>query len=260
MLEINQIYNMDCLEGMKNINDKSVDMILCDLPYGTTASKWDKVISFTKLWDEYMRIIKDEGVIALTANASFTNKLINSNEKYYKYKWIWIKNTKTNFVNAKNRPLTQYEEILIFSRGNTANGSKIKMKYYPQGIVRIDKVMKAGKNRFGTVAGVRPSHKSEFIREYTNYPSDILYFNKDKINLHPNQKPLALFEYLIKTYTQENELVLDNCIGSGTTAIACINTERNYIGFEIEKKYYDIAEKRIRESLEEKEKTKCQLN
>ena len=254
MLEINRIYNMDCLEGMKNINDKSIDLILCDLPYGTTASKWDKVISFTKLWSEYMRIIKDEGVIALTANASFTNKLINSNEKYYKYKWIWIKNTKTNFVNAKNRPLTQYEEILIFSKGNTANGSKIKMNYYPQGIIRVDKVMKAGKNRFGTVAGVRPSHKSEFIREYTNYPSDVLYFNKDKTNLHPNQKPLELFEYLVKTYTKENNIVLDNCIGSGTTAVACINTDRNYIGFEIEKKYYDIAEKRIRESLEEKEK------
>lgn len=258
MLEINRIYNMDCLEGMKNINDKSIDLILCDLPYGTTASKWDKVISFTKLWSEYMRIIKDEGVIALTANASFTNKLINSNEKYYKYKWIWIKNTKTNFVNAKNRPLTQYEEILIFSKGNTANGSKIKMNYYPQGIIRVDKVMKAGKNRFGTVAGVRPSHKSEFIREYTNYPSDVLYFNKDKTNLHPNQKPLELFEYLVKTYTKENNIVLDNCIGSGTTAVACINTDRNYIGFEIEKKYYDIAEKRIRESLEEKEKLKCQ--
>ena len=258
MVKINQIYNMDCLKGMENIDDKSIDMILCDLPYGTTASKWDKIIDFSKLWNEYMRIIKDQGVIALTSNASFTNKLINSNEKYYKYKWIWIKNTKTNFVNAKNRPLTQYEEILMFSKGNTANGSKIKMNYYPQGIEKVDKVIKAGKNRFGTVAGIRPSHKSEFIREYKNYPVDVLYFNKDKENLHPNQKPLALFEYLIKTYTKENELVLDNCMGSGTTAVACINTNRNYVGFEIEQKYFDIAQKRIRESIEKKEKLKCQ--
>lgn len=260
MLEKNKIYQGDCLEIMKKIDAKSIDMILCDLPYGTTASKWDKMIPFTELWKEYMRIIKDDGAIALTSNASFTNKLINSNEKYYKYKWVWIKNTKNNFVNAKNRPLTQYEEILIFSKGNTANGSKIKMKYYPQGIIRVDRIVKAGKNRFGTVAGVRPSHKSEFLQEYKNYPGDVLYFNKDKINLHPNQKPLALFEYLIKTYTKEGELVLDNCIGSGTTAIACINTNRNYIGFEIEQKYYEIARKRIKESLEEKEKLKCQLS
>jgi len=258
MLKINQIYNMDCLKGMKDIEDKSIDMILCDLPYGTTASKWDKIIDFSELWNEYMRIIKDNGVIALTSNASFTNKLINSNEKYYKYKWIWVKNTKNNFVNAKNRPLTQYEEILMFSKGNTANGSKIRMNYYPQGLIRVDRVVKAGKNRFGTVAGVRPSHKKEFIQEYKNYPGDVLYFNKDSVNLHPNQKPLALFEYLIKTYTKENELVLDNCIGSGTTAVACINTNRNYIGFEIEQKYFEIAHKRIQESLKEKEKTKCQ--
>ena len=262
MLNINQIYNMDCLDGMNNIEDRTVDMILCDLPYGITASKWDNIISFESLWKEYMRIIKDTGAIVLTSNATFTSKLINSNPKYYKYKWIWVKNNKSNFVNAKNRPLTQYEEILVFSKGNTANGSKIKMNYYPQGIIKVNQVIKSkiDGSRFGTIAGKRPSHKSEFVRESTNYPSDVLFFDRDKVNFHPNQKPLDLFEYLIKTYTKENDLVLDNCIGSGTTAVACIHTDRKYIGFEIEKKYYEVAVNRIKQVLIEKEEKQCQSN
>ena len=240
------------------IPDKSVDMILCDLPYGTTACKWDKNINHLLLWNQYERIIKDDGAIVLFANGSFTNKLINSNEVLYKYKWIWIKNEKGNFVNAKNRPMTQYEEILVFSKGNTANGSKIKMKYYPQGTKIINQKQPVYKNNFGSMAGKRKSHKDIFITETGNYPTDILFFDaKAKMHrLHPNEKPVELFEYLIKTYTNEGETVLDNCMGSGTTAIACINTKRNYIGFEWcpdepHDTYFKLANKRIEDYLNE---------
>ena len=244
-IELNKIYNEDCLEGMKRIPDKSIDMILADLPYGTTASKWDSIIDFEKLWEEYERIISDNGAIVLTASGSFTHKVISSNEKLFKYKWIWIKSRPGNFVNANNRPMTKYEEILVFSKGNTANGSKNKMKYNPQGLIEVNKTTKASPNRFGSMAGKRPSHQKYTKQRYTNYPVDILEFNSLGSYSHPNQKPVDLFEYLIKTYTNEGETVLDNCMGSGTTAIACLNTNRNFIGFELDKEYFDVATKRI---------------
>lgn len=254
ILEINKIYNEDCLEGMKKIDGKSIDMILCDLPYGTTASKWDKYINNTLLWEQYERIITDNGAIVLFASGSFANKLINSNEKLYKYKWIWIKNEKSNFVNAKNRPMTQFEEILIFSKGNTANGSKIKMAYYPQGTKVINQKQPVYKNNFGSIAGKRKSHQDTFVTEIGNYPTDILFFNaKAKMHrLHPNEKPIELCEYLINTYTNEGNLVLDNCMGSGTTAISAINTNRNFIGFEKDTTYFEIAKKRIEDALTQK--------
>lgn len=135
MIELNKIYNEDCLEGMKRIHDGSIDMILCDLPYETTNNSWDAIIAFDKLWEQYERVIKDKGAIILTANGSFTNKVINSNPDLYKYKWIWIKNKITNFVNAKNRPMTAFEEVLVFSKGVTANASDRRMNYYPQGLI-----------------------------------------------------------------------------------------------------------------------------
>lgn len=246
-IEHNKIYNEDCLEGMKRIPGKSVDMILADLPYGTTASKWDSIIDFEKLWVEYERIISDNGAIVLTASGSFTHKVISSNEKLFKYKWIWIKSRPGNFVNANNRPMTKYEEILVFSKGNTANGSKNKMKYNPQGLIEVNKTAKASPKRFGTMAGKRPSHQKRFKQKYTNYPVDILEYNSLGSYSHPTQKPVPLFEYLIKTYTDEGETVLDNVIGSGTTAIACINTGRNFIGFELDERYYKAAQERIAE-------------
>ena len=246
MVELNKIYNEDCLEGMKKIPDDSVDMILCDLPYGTTASKWDTIIDFEKLWEQYERVIKDNGAIVLTASGSFTHKVISSNEKLFKYKWIWIKSRPGNFVNANNRPMTKYEEILVFSKGNTANGSNNKMKYNPQGLIEVNKPTKASPNRFGSIAGKRPGHKKYTKQKYTNYPADILEFNSLGSYSHPNQKPVALFEYLIKTYTNEGETVLDNCMGSGTTAIACMNTNRNYIGFELDENYYKKSLERIK--------------
>ena len=241
----------DCLELMKDIPDKSIDMILCDLPYGTTASSWDKIINADDLWQQYERIIKDNGAIVLFASGQFTYKLISSNEKIYRYKWIWFKTKRGNFVNAKNRPMTSYEEILVFSKGTTANGSKIKMKYYPQGLIPIHKINIDNGTRFGTMAGKRPSHKKETIQEYTNYPFDVLQFESVGKPIHPTQKPVALLEYLIKTYTNENDLVLDNCMGSGSTGVACVNTNRNFIGIELDEKYFNIAKERINNIIRE---------
>lgn len=244
----------DCIELMKNIPDRSIDMILCDLPYGTTASSWDKIIDFQKLWGEYKRIIKEGGAIALFGSGQFSYKLIQSNDAMYKYKWIWLKNKRGNFVNAKNRPMTAYEEIMMFSNGNTANGSKVKMKYYPQGLIRKTTIRhdKSG-TRFGTMAGKRPSHKEIVVSEYTNYPCDVLQFECIAKPNHPTQKPVALLEYLIKTYTNEGETVLDNCMGSGSTGIAALNLGRNFIGIELDKKYFDIAKERIDNHIVKKE-------
>jgi site-specific DNA-methyltransferase (adenine-specific) len=236
---------------MKDIPDKSIDMILCDLPYGTTASEWDKLIPSDKLWEQYNRIIKDNGSVLLFANGLFEPRAMLSNLKDYKYKWVWIKNNSTNFVHAKNRPLTKHEDILVFSKAPMGHISQLgtkRMKYNPQGLIRVDKTIKAGKGRFGTVAGIRPSHKEEFIREYTNYPNDVL-LNFPEVSagkkMHTNEKPVALLEYLIKTYTNKNDVVLDNCMGSGSTGVACINTNRNFIGIELDEKYFEIAKKRI---------------
>lgn len=231
---------------MKQIPDGSIDMILCDLPYGTTASTWDKIIDFRELWKQYERIITDNGAIALFGSGQFTYKLITSNEKLYKYKWVWFKTKRGNFVNAKNRPMTAYEEIMMFSKGNTANGSLIKMKYFPQGLipkmtVRRDK----NRTKFGTMAGKRPSHKETIVSEYTNYPFDVLQFDSVSNPVHPTQKPVPLLEYLIKTYTNHGETVLDNCMGSGSTGVACANTGRRFIGMEMDDNYFSKASERI---------------
>lgn len=238
----------DCLELMKKIPDKSIDMILCDLPYGTTANKWDKIIDSDKMWSEYERIITDKGAIVLFASGQFTNKLINSNEKLYRYKWVWIKNKKGNFVNAKNRPMTQYEEICVFSKGITANTkhTERKMNYFPQGLKEVNIKKKNGETKFGTVAGKRPSHKKETIQTHTGYPTDVLFFNTvGGRPQHPTQKPTELLEYLVKTYTNEGMTVLDNCMGSGSTGVACVNTNRNFIGMELDEEYFKIAKERI---------------
>ena len=239
-----EIYNEDCLEGMKRIPDKSIDMILCDLPYGTTACKWDNIIPFEPLWEQYERIIKDDGAIVLFASGSFTYKVVRSNEKLYRYKWIWVKNKRCNFVNAKNRPMTAYEEILVFSKGVTANGYALKMKYYPQGLSKCQRVYD-GNRKNGTIVGKRPSHKKTVIQEYENYPCDVLYFNCASNGVHSSEKPTELLEYLIRTYTNTGETVLDNCMGSGSTGVACIATGRKFIGFELEKEYFDIAKRRM---------------
>lgn len=227
-----------------------VDMILCDLPYGTTASSWDKIIDSKKMWEQYEKLITDDGAIVLFASGQFTYKLIQSNEKLYRYKWVWFKTKRGNFVNAKNRPMTSYEEILVFSKGVTANGSKNKMKYYPQGLIPIHKVNIDNGTRFGTMAGKRPSHQKETIQEWTNYPFDVLQFESVGKPIHPTEKPVKLLEYLIKTYTKEGESVLDNTCGSGSTLVAAKNVNRKCIGIELDEKYCEISKNRILETLE----------
>jgi site-specific DNA-methyltransferase (adenine-specific) len=231
---------------MKDIGDKSIDMILCDLPYGTTACKWDTIIPFEPLWEQYKRIIKDNGAIVLTASQPFTSALVMSNIKMFKYEWIWEKNTGAGFIHAKNRPLKRHENVLVFSKGSMGHLSLLgekRMKYNPQDLIKQKTIRKNGVS--GTTIGDRPSHHDNLISEYTNYPTTILNYKNDN-GLHPTQKPVALFEYLIKTYTSVGDLVLDNCAGSGTTAIACINTNRNYILIEKEPKYIEIIKKRIK--------------
>ena len=237
MLQINSVNNGNCLELMNDIDDKSIDMILCDLPYGTTACKWDTVIPFEPLWAHYKRIIKDNGAIVLTASQPFTSALVMSNIKMFKYEWVWDKKLPSGMQIAKYRPMQRHENVLVFSNGTP--------KYYPiktQQKERTGKIYsKSDSSPLAFDDGVLKTYKEK------NPQSIIEFYKRDKLMVHPTQKPVALFEYLIKTYTNEGELVLDNCAGSGTTAIACLKTNRNYILIEQEGKYCEIANKRIAE-------------
>lgn len=232
-----ELYNGDCLEIMKQIPDKSIDMILCDLPYGTTACKWDVVIPFEPLWEQYNRIIKDNGAIVLFGSQPFTTQLNSSNIELFRYEYIWIKNNSTGFQLANKRPLKRHEIISVFY--------KKQPTYNPQGLIPYGKVNKRGKCGNG---GHLANEVNEYIQKFTNYPTQILKFGYDKEKFHPTQKPVALLEYLIKTYTNENDTVLDNCMGSGSTGVACLNTNRNFIGIELDKDFFEIAKKRIEES------------
>ena len=224
----------DCLELIKNIPDKSIDMILCDLPYGTTACKWDVVIPLDKLWEQYNRIIKDNGAIVLFSKQPFTTELIHSNLKMLKYVLVWKKDNHDNPLMAKKRFLNITEDICVFY--------KKQCVYNPQGLVKLNKFTKQGR---GESLSQRNTRNTEYLQEYTNYPKNILEFKRDLPNVHPTQKPVALLEYLIKTYTNEGDLVLDNCMGSGSTGVACVNTGRNFIGIELDEHYFEIAKDRI---------------
>ena len=230
----------DCLEVMQAIPDKSVDMILCDLPYGTTACKWDTIIPFEPLWEQYKRIIKDKGAIVLTASQPFTSALVMSNVDNFKYAWVWNKVNKfSGHLNAKKQPMRQTEDILVF-----CNGTPI---YNPQMFDGIP--YKATSSGWKSQNYGHQIDKITTISDGKRYPRNLIAINGDERGtvgrIHPTQKPVELFVYLIKTYTNEGDTVIDNCIGSGTTAIACINTGRNYIGIEKEEKYCRIAEERI---------------
>jgi len=330
-VELGKIYNEDCLEGMKRIPDGSVDMILCDLPYGTTQNKWDSVIPLEPLWEQYERVIKDNGVIALTAQTPFDKVLGASNLKRLKYEWIWEKEAGTGFLNAKKMPLKKHENILIFyddvatAKGKSAEFQKLRdyfldekqrsgmttkditkvlgnamgSHYFTKGVqwtlptkANYEKLQSTGhfnepyeklqesyRMISERVGGIRYNPQMVWGKTYTSkyssknlgsenygdselegevvktyghrFPTSILKINRDRDKLHPTQKPVVLFEYLIKTYTNEGETVLDNCMGSGTTAIAAINTNRNYIGFELDETYYNMAIERIEKHTKE---------
>lgn len=227
----------DCLELMKDIPDKSVDMILCDLPYGMTANKWDTVIPLEPLWEQYKRVIKDNGAIVLTASQPFTSMLVMSNIKWFKYEWVWDKKAASGHLNAKRMPLKRHENILVFyKRPPVYNPQFTEGEPYDKGFVFSES------ENWGKQIAV--SNKNESGRRYPT--SLIVESNANRRNrLHPTQKPVALLEYLIKTYTNEGETVLDNCMGSGSTGVACVNTNRNFIGIELDDKYFEIAKERI---------------
>ena len=239
------LWQGDCLELMKNIPDGSVDLILCDLPYGTTSCKWDNIIPFEPLWKQYKRIIKDKSAIVLFGSEPFSTKLRYSNLDMFKYDWIWIKNNPVGFVNAKLKPMNKHEIISVFSKANTSNGNKNNMKYYPQGLKKCELKHKNSNKKGKDNTYWRPSMEEVHFQTLTNYPTTDLYFQKANNAIHPTQKPVALLEYLIRTYTNEGETVLDNCMGSGSTGIACLTTNRNFIGIELDEHYFNVAKNRI---------------
>lgn len=307
-MELNRIYNEDCLEGMKRIPDGSIDMILCDLPYGTTTLKWDSIIPFDKLWEQYRRIIRGNGAIVLFGSEPFSSKQRVSNIKEYKYDWVWEKSNVTRFLSVDSSPLKTFENIMVFyperhleqlaktllekrtSKGYTKKymdgmlGSNTLYSFFEGRKLRgetvyslpnkehweilvnelgVDRDIYPKDKTFNHVGlksvsksiGGRKKHRDEshysfdsegYTQEYTGYSKDIIKVGTNDKRLHPTQKPVSLMEYLIKTYTNEGETVLDNCMGSGTTAIACMNAERNFIGFELDETYYEKSLERIK--------------
>ncbi len=228
----------DCLELMKTIKDKSIDAVICDLPYGTTACKWDSVIDFNKLWKQYKRIIKEKGAIILTASQPFTSALVMSNPKMFRHEWIWDKHIPRGFQTAKFKPMNKHESVLVFGK-NAVN-------YYPI-MTKRDKPVKV-KNYGNSKSNPLMGGNDGEYRIYDKINPNTIILGRWEANAgkkHPTQKPVSLMEYLILTYTKENDLILDNTMGSGTTGVACVNTKRNFIGIELDENYFNIAKKRI---------------
>lgn len=242
-----ELYNADCLVQMKSIEDHSVDLILCDLPYGTTNCKWDIIIPFDKLWEQYNRIIKENGCIVLFGSEPFSSQLRMSNLKAYKYDLYWKKEKPTNFMQLKRRFGKLTENICIFYYNQPTYNPQM-VKYNGKKVTNVPKA------KFESI--VSTGETGIKISPYNDtgyrYPGDVLEFNREKLGstLHPTQKPLSLIEYLIKSFSNENDLVLDNCMGSGTSGVACKNLNRNFIGIELNKEYFDIAKQRIENRLE----------
>lgn len=239
-MEVNRIYHGDCLELMKDIPNGSVDMILCDLPYGTIKgknTKWDVIIPFDKLWEQYNRVIKPNCAIVLFGREPFTSLIVTSQINMYKHKWIWNKKQSGSYQNAKYSPLQLDEDIIVLGNGTVYYKPQMR-----QGVMRFKGGAKVN------VIGGESLEKNEGYYSDQYYPINIIdLYNPKTDRIHPTQKPVELFEYLVKTYTDENFTVLDNCIGSGTTAVACLNTNRNFIGIEKDDKYFEIATKRVSE-------------
>ena len=242
MIEIDKIYNEDCLIGMQKIDDKSIDCIICDLPYGTTKCSWDIIIPFDKLWEQYNRIIKDNGAIILFGQEPFSSLLRVSNLKDYRYDIYWQKERLTNIMQVKRRVGKDVETISIFYKNQCT--------YNPQ-MVKYDGPKRGNKVKNGKLGKLVDDNNDKKVFEYNDtgfrYPTQVWKFKRDILtsNIHPTQKPIALYEELIKTYSNPGDLLLDNCSGSGTTAIAALNTGRHFIGFETDEKYYNESLKRI---------------
>lgn len=235
-MNTNVIYNQDCIKGMSHIPDKFIDMILCDLPYGTTNCKWDVIIPFEDMWKQYTRIIKDNGAIVLFGSEPFTSSLIMSNVRLFRYDLIWDKRKGCDFLNANRKPLKSHENILVFYKKSPTYN---KQYWYSKPYKKIQ-----GNKKKSEVYHLSHEAETESLDGKRN-PLSVLSFPRDSKKLHPTQKPIALLEWLIKTYTNEGEIVLDNAFGSGSTLIAAVNTNRRYIGFEIDEQYFNIACNRL---------------
>ena len=252
-----KLYKGDCLEIMKEIENKSIDMILCDLPYNKLTAQWDKLIPINKLWEQYNRIIKDNGVIVLFAQQPFTSLLVGSNIGDFRHNIVWYKDKCANFIHAKYQPRKTTEDILIFSKQGSGftHNSKNRCTYNPQMIDRKPRKPTQKTVRSKNLLEVRGEacdlqSGEDFIAD-KSYPENIVYFKTEHKNrLHPCQKPIKLLEYLIKTYSNEGDAILDNTMGSGSTGIACLNTNRKFIGIEKEEKYFEIAKERINNHIE----------
>lgn len=242
-----QLINADCLEAMKDIPDRSIDMVLTDPPYGTTACKWDSVIPLDKMWEQLKRIVKPSGATVLTAVDPFTCILGTSNINELKYKWVWNKTRATGHLNAKKMPMKNIEDILVFYKNQPV--------YNPQGLIEVNRTVQnsrsdslRGKTKDATSTVSGGIRFEKYKQTATNYPRQLLNFASEGATVHPTQKPVALMEYLIKTYTNEGETVLDFTMGSGTTGVACKNLNRNFIGIELDERYFNIAKERIENS------------
>lgn len=238
-----QLMQGDCLELLKTIPDGSVDMVLADLPYGTTACKWDSIIPLETLWVHYRRICKPQAAIVLTASQPFTTKLIHSNMEMFKYCWVWEKTRATGYFDVNYRPMKNHEDICVFGMGGVSCGSDPRMSYYPQGTQLLDAPKK--RTRKAVDACSRSGAEPKGEQTVTGYPKSVLAFPSATKTVHHTQKPTELMKYLIKTYTLEGQTVLDNTMGSGTTGVACVRTNRNFIGMELDQKFFDLAKDRI---------------
>lgn len=244
------IYNGDCLNIMPQLIEQNikVDAIICDPPYSETRSKWDKIIPFKEMWELIDKLIVNNGAIILFGNEPFSSQLRCSKLEWYRYDWKWLKNNTTGFANANYRPMRKYEDVMVFSKANASAGGKDNpMKYYPQDLIEVNKVKQNTSKRQGLVSyannnmdknNILMQDGTEYIQKYTNYPANVLQFDVETERVHPTQKPVKLMEYLIKTYTQEGETVLDFCMGSGSTGVACKNLNREFIGIEKDNEYY----------------------
>ena len=246
MIELDKIYLGDCLELMKEIPDKSIDCIICDLPYGETGNKWDVLIDSQSLFTEYRRIIKDDGAILLFGSFRMGARLLMAAPDLYKYEWVWEKDNGTNVPNVNLQPFRVHEYIYVFSKGRCSNGTRTPMKYNPQKTEGKPYSCKRGRMSSnwkgeGSLKSVTTNNESGL-----RHPKTIQFFKRDKNKLHPTQKPVDLYAYLIRTYTNKGDLILDNCIGCGTAAIAAIREGRHFIGFETCEEYYNIAIDRIK--------------
>ena len=259
-----KLYYGDCLKKMSLIPDDSINLILCDLPYGTTKCKWDTVINLEELWKHYKRILKKpSGVILLFGQQPFTTMLIYSNIEWFKYNLIWKKNKTTQYLLANYRPMKCTEDICVFSKGGAAAASRKtgNMTYNPQGLKHVNIKKQNSEQRIGKMLNQlhhlgknnKLTGNSEYTQKFTNYPNELIEFNIESYTCHETQKPVPLIEYLIKTYSNEGDTVLDNTMGSGTTGIGCIHTNRNFIGIELSDKYYKLSKYRIKKAIKGKE-------